>query len=72
MFPIQLLIPEPTPTPTPDRCPTDGVRKMDGTGAHLGLRNPWYNDLSHDITDSTLFRIILIFVVLDHVIQRLR
>lgn len=29
--------------------------------------NPWYNDLSHDITDSTVFRCLLILVVFDHV-----
>ena len=29
--------------------------------------NPWYNDLSHDITDCTVFRLLLILVVFDHV-----
>jgi hypothetical protein len=28
---------------------------------------PWYNDLSHDITDSTVFRCLLIIVVFDHI-----
>ena len=28
---------------------------------------PWYNDLSHDITDSTVFRCLLIVVVFDYV-----
>lgn len=34
--------------------------------------NPWYNDLSHDITDSTIFRIILIIMVVDYVLKWLR
>jgi len=33
----------------------------------LQVTNPWYNDLSHDITDSTVFRCLLILVVFDHV-----
>jgi len=58
-------------TPTPIECPTDGVRKLDGTGPHLGLRNPWYNDLSHDITDSTIFRVLLIIMILEWVFKKL-
>jgi hypothetical protein len=33
---------------------------------------PWYNDLSHDITDSTVFRCLLIIVVFDHVWRWMR
>lgn len=31
------------------------------------ILNPWYNDLSHDITDSTVFRLLLIVVVFDYI-----
>ena len=31
--------------------------------------HPWYNDLSHEITDSTWFRILLIIVVVDWVLK---
>ena len=42
------------PTPKPESTP-------------CVLISPWYNDLSHDITDSTVFRVLLIAVVFDHV-----
>jgi hypothetical protein len=32
---------------------------------------PWYNDLSHEITDSTIFRWVLIIVVFDYIWRRL-
>ena len=31
------------------------------------ILNPWYNDLSHDITDSTVFRVLLIVIVFDYI-----
>ena len=31
--------------------------------------HPWYNDLSHTITDSTLFRILLIIMVIDWLLK---
>ena len=54
-----------------DECPRDNEPAMDGTGAHLGLRNPWWNDLSHEITDSTIFRLLLIAMVVDWVLKKL-
>lgn len=50
-------------------CPRDNVPVLDGTGEHLELRAPWYNDLSHEITDSTLFRLLLIYMVVDYVLK---
>jgi hypothetical protein len=35
------------------------------------IKAAWYNDLSHDITDSTVFRWILIIVVFDYIWRRL-
>lgn len=52
-------------------CPRDNVPVLDGTGEHLQLRNPWYNDLSHEITDSTIFRLLLIVMVVDYVLKLL-
>ena len=56
---------------TIDGCVNDNTPVMDGTGAHLGLRNPWWNDLSHEITDSTIFRLLLIAMVVDWVLKKL-
>lgn len=50
-FPAVLSEPEPVVASEPCEC----------------ILNPWYNDLSHDITDSTVFRVLLIIVVFDHV-----
>lgn len=36
------------------------------------IPKPWYNDLSHDITDSTVFRWILIIVVFDYIWRWMR
>ena len=58
-------------TQAPEGCINDGIQSMDGTGAHLGLRNPWWNDLSHEITDSTIFRLLLIAMVVDWVLKKL-
>ena len=58
-------------TQTPDGCVNDNTPARDGTGAHLGLRNPWWNDLSHEITDSTIFRLLLIAMVVDWVLKKL-
>ena len=58
-------------TPAPAGCIRNNEPVMDGTGAHLGLRNPWWNDLSHEITDSTIFRWLLILMVVDWVLKRL-
>lgn len=77
MFPIHTL-PDPSPyavaTPpetTPAACPEpETPPKRDGTGPHLGLRRAWYNDLSHDITDNTLFRLLLIALVIDWFYRR--
>lgn len=33
--------------------------------------NPWYNDLSHLITDSTIFRLILIVIVVEWIFKNL-
>ena len=52
-------------------CPRAGVPVRDGTGAHLKLRAPWYNDLSHEITDSTIFRLLLIAMVVDWILKNL-
>jgi len=60
-----------TPSASIDECPRCNEPVMDGTGAHLDLRNPWYNDLSHEITDSTLFRLLLIYMVVDFVLNKL-
>lgn len=62
-----LLISEMLEPEIVEDCPRDNQPVRDGTGAHLGLR-PWYNDLSHEITDSSLFRILLIIVVAEHVL----
>lgn len=58
--------------PVPADCVNEGARKLDGTGPHLGLQTPWYNDLSHDITDSSIFRILLIIMVVDYIYGALR
>ena len=58
--------------PAPEGCVNEGARKLDGTGPHLGLQSPWWNDLSHDITDSSIFRILLIIMVLDYIYGALR
>jgi len=58
---VDILIPE---------CPRDNNPVRDGTGAHLGLR-PWYNDMSHDLTDSTLFRILLICIAIDWILHKM-
>lgn len=60
-----------TQTQTPEGCINENIRAMDGTGAHLGLRDPWYNSLSHQITDNTVFRLLLIVMVVDWVIKKL-
>ena len=52
-------------------CTRDGNRALDGTGAHLRLRAPWYNDLSHEITDSTIFRILLIVMVVEWILKKI-
>lgn len=67
MKPALRLIANEFYTPPPAECPMDGEPKMDGTGAHLGLRDPWWNSGIHDLTDSSLFRWILLFVVIDYV-----
>ena len=48
---------------TPAGCVNDGVRRMDGTGPHLALRHPWWNDGIHDLTDTTWFRWLMLFAV---------
>ena len=42
------------------------VLKLQTTDGH-----PWYNDLSHTITDSTIFRLILIYIVVEWIIKKL-
>ena len=60
-----------TQTQTPEGCINDNDPKMDGTGAHLGLRNPWWNDWSHTVTDNTIFRLLLIYIVIEWIFKKL-
>lgn len=60
-----------TSAPIIEGCPSHNEPVMDGTGAHLGLRAPWWNDLSHEITDSTIFRLLLIAMVVDWILKQL-
>lgn len=62
---------DPAYATTIDGCPRDNMPAMDGTGAHLGLRRPWWNELSHEITDSSIFRILLIMMVIDWILKQL-
>jgi len=55
-----------------EECPRDNEPIMDGTGPHLGLRNPWWNDGIHELTDTTWFRWLMVIVVLDHIWSRLK
>ena len=73
MIPIILYEQHQTYTaPVPTGCVNEGARKLDGTGPHLGLQAPWWNDDIHTLTDSTLFRWLLVVVVIDHIWQRLK
>ena len=49
-----------------DECPLENEPVMDGTGEHLGLRDPWWNSGIHSFTDSTWFRWLLVIVVLHY------
>lgn len=55
-----------------EECPRDNTPAMDGTGAHLGLRTPWWNDGVHDLTDSTLFRWLLVIIVAERIWKYIR
>ena len=58
--------------PTPAECPKPETGRIgNGQGPKLGLRRPWYNDLSHEITDSTPFRILMIVICIDWIAKRL-
>ena len=50
-----------------DECPNENEPVMDGTGEHLGLRDPWWNSGIHSLTDATWFRWLLIIIVIDNV-----
>ena len=60
-----------TSVPEIEKCPRDNKPAREGSGAHLGLRNPWWNDASHTVTDSTIFRLLLILMVVDFVLKKI-
>ncbi|MCK4518298.1 hypothetical protein KAT92_05980 [Candidatus Babeliales bacterium] len=43
--------------------------ELQSTPAVITHTNPWYNDFSHTITDSTIFRLILIVIVVEWIIK---
>jgi len=71
--PLNLLVNEYQGVPvTPVECPKPETERLGGgQGPHLGLRTPWYNDLSHEVTDSTSFRILIIIISLDWIAKKL-
>ena len=68
---VRLRTEHETPATLVEGCVRNGERPRDGTGAHLRLRAPWYNDASHAVTDSTVFRILLILMVAEWVLKKL-
>jgi len=50
-----------------EACPMNNEPVMDGTGPHLGLRTPWWNDGIHELTDTTWFRWLMVFVVFHYI-----
>ena len=53
-------------------CVSCGEQPQDGTGAHLQLQTPWWNDKIHELTDTTWFRWLLVYIVIDWIIKKLR
>ena len=65
---IDIIITDPTPV----ECPKPETDRIgNGQGPKLGFRRPWYNDLSHEITDSTPFRILMIVICIDWIAKKL-
>jgi len=56
-----------TSIPEIEKCPRDNKPARDGSGAHLGLRDPWWNSGIHEFTDTTWFRWLLVFVVFHYI-----